>query len=177
MRADHTAVKRSLAGKRKSEGSVWRKMFHLRFQSEDKADDGCCRSGLIGVLLTLALTGTTMKVTSQMAVVMPAGIAMSNSILIVDLAHHLLSEGKTLTRQSSNRARASAAKPDDFASHDDRAAPHGFEPRRGQRVLCPTGARARRRLISFCRIDGFSSSSGFYLDLREADRNQAQTAS
>jgi multidrug efflux pump subunit AcrB len=50
--------------------------------------------GIIGVLLTLVLTGTTMNVMSLMGVVMLAGIAMSNSILIVEFAHHLRSEGK-----------------------------------------------------------------------------------
>ena len=49
--------------------------------------------GIIGVLLTLSLTGTTLNVMSLMGVVMLAGIAMSNSILIVEFAHHLLSEG------------------------------------------------------------------------------------
>ncbi|MGC2402224.1 MAG: efflux RND transporter permease subunit [Acidobacteriaceae bacterium] len=49
--------------------------------------------GIIGVLLTLVLTGTTMNVMSLMGVVMLAGIAMSNSILIVEFAHHLRSEG------------------------------------------------------------------------------------
>lgn len=53
--------------------------------------------GIIGVLVTLVLTGTTMNVMSLMGVVMLAGIAMSNSILIVEFAHHLRSEGKTVT--------------------------------------------------------------------------------
>jgi multidrug efflux pump subunit AcrB len=51
--------------------------------------------GLTGVLLTLWLTGTTLNVMSLMGVVMLAGIAMSNSILIVEFAHHLQSEGMT----------------------------------------------------------------------------------
>jgi multidrug efflux pump subunit AcrB len=50
--------------------------------------------GIVGVLVTLVLTGTTMNVMSLMGVVMLAGIAMSNSILIVEFAHHLRSEGK-----------------------------------------------------------------------------------
>jgi multidrug efflux pump subunit AcrB len=50
--------------------------------------------GLIGVLLTLVLTGTTMNVMSLMGVVMLAGVAMSNSILIVEFAHHLRGEGR-----------------------------------------------------------------------------------
>ena len=49
--------------------------------------------GLSGVLFTLLLTGTTLNVMSLMGVVMLAGIAMSNSILIVEFAHHLRREG------------------------------------------------------------------------------------
>jgi multidrug efflux pump subunit AcrB len=47
-----------------------------------------------GVLITLVLTGTTLNVMSLMGVVMLAGIAMSNSILIVEFAHHLKMEGR-----------------------------------------------------------------------------------
>jgi multidrug efflux pump subunit AcrB len=50
--------------------------------------------GISGVLLTLVLTGTTLNVMSLMGVVMLAGIAMSNSILIVEFAHHLKREGR-----------------------------------------------------------------------------------
>lgn len=49
--------------------------------------------GIIGVLITLVVTGTTMNVMSLMGVIMLAGIAMSNSILIVEFAHHLRNEG------------------------------------------------------------------------------------
>jgi len=49
--------------------------------------------GLTGVLLMLYSTGTTLNVMSLMGVVMLAGIAMSNSILIVEFAHHLRREG------------------------------------------------------------------------------------
>jgi multidrug efflux pump subunit AcrB len=47
-----------------------------------------------GVLVTLVLTGTTLNVMSLMGVVMLAGIAMSNSILIVEFAHRLKMEGR-----------------------------------------------------------------------------------
>jgi multidrug efflux pump subunit AcrB len=49
--------------------------------------------GLTGVILTLWLTDTTLNVMSLMGVVMLAGITMSNSILIVEFAHHLMKEG------------------------------------------------------------------------------------
>ena len=49
--------------------------------------------GIVGVVLALVLTGTTLNVMSLMGVVMLAGIAMSNSILIVEFAHHQIREG------------------------------------------------------------------------------------
>jgi multidrug efflux pump subunit AcrB len=49
--------------------------------------------GITGVILALLLWGTTLNVMSLMGVVMLAGIALSNSILIVEFAHHLLKEG------------------------------------------------------------------------------------
>ncbi|MBL8294603.1 MAG: efflux RND transporter permease subunit [Bryobacterales bacterium] len=51
---------------------------------------------ITGVLLTLWLTGTTLNVMSLMGIVMLAGVAMSNSILIVEFAHHLLKDGTAL---------------------------------------------------------------------------------
>ena len=46
-------------------------------------------TGLIGVMLTLALTGTTLNIQSLMGVVMLQGMVVSNSILIVDFANVL----------------------------------------------------------------------------------------
>lgn len=53
-------------------------------------------TGLIGVALTLWLTGTTMNVMSLMGVVMMMGIVVSNSILIVEFARHLRQDGMPL---------------------------------------------------------------------------------
>jgi multidrug efflux pump subunit AcrB len=52
--------------------------------------------GITGVILILLVTGTTLNVMSLMGVVMLAGIAMSNSILIVEFAHHLIKEGASV---------------------------------------------------------------------------------
>jgi multidrug efflux pump subunit AcrB len=49
--------------------------------------------GLAGVILTLWLTDTTLNVMSLMGVVMLVGIAVSNSILIVEFTRHLRHEG------------------------------------------------------------------------------------
>ncbi|HUQ90261.1 MAG TPA: efflux RND transporter permease subunit [Bryobacteraceae bacterium] len=49
--------------------------------------------GLAGVILTLHFTGTTLNVMSLMGVVMLVGIAVSNSILIVEFTRHLRGDG------------------------------------------------------------------------------------
>jgi multidrug efflux pump subunit AcrB len=49
--------------------------------------------GLMGVVLTLYLTGTTVNVMSLMGLVMLVGIVVSNSILIVEFAHRLEEDG------------------------------------------------------------------------------------
>jgi multidrug efflux pump subunit AcrB len=53
-------------------------------------------TGIIGVLLTLALTGTTLNIQSLMGIVMLTGMVVSNSILIVDFANRLRAEGRGL---------------------------------------------------------------------------------
>jgi multidrug efflux pump subunit AcrB len=54
--------------------------------------------GISGVLIVLVVTGTTLNVMSLMGVVMLAGIAMSNSILIVEFAHRLKMEGRGVAK-------------------------------------------------------------------------------
>src|SRR5579872_4646044 len=49
--------------------------------------------GFVGVLLILPLTHSTLNVMSLMGVLMLVGIAVSNSILIVDFAHNLEKQG------------------------------------------------------------------------------------
>jgi hydrophobic/amphiphilic exporter-1 (mainly G- bacteria), HAE1 family len=52
--------------------------------------------GFIGVLIILPLTGTTLNVMSLMGVLMLVGISASNSILIVEFAHRLENEGRSV---------------------------------------------------------------------------------
>jgi HAE1 family hydrophobic/amphiphilic exporter-1 len=52
--------------------------------------------GFIGVLIILPLTGTTLNVMSLMGVLMLVGISASNSILIVEFAHRLEEEGRSV---------------------------------------------------------------------------------
>jgi len=53
-------------------------------------------TGLIGVMLTLAFTDTSLNVQSLMGIVMLTGMVVSNSILIVDFANKLRGEGMTV---------------------------------------------------------------------------------
>jgi HAE1 family hydrophobic/amphiphilic exporter-1 len=51
-------------------------------------------TGLVGVILTLAFTDTTLNIQSLMGIVMLTGMTVSNSILIVDFANRLRAEGR-----------------------------------------------------------------------------------
>ncbi len=53
-------------------------------------------TGLVGVMLTLAFTTTTLNIQSLMGIVMLTGMVVSNSILIVDFANRLRQEGRTV---------------------------------------------------------------------------------
>jgi hydrophobic/amphiphilic exporter-1 (mainly G- bacteria), HAE1 family len=53
-------------------------------------------TGIIGVLLILVLTGTTLNVMSLMGLIMMVGIVVSNSILIVEFAHRLEESGMSV---------------------------------------------------------------------------------
>jgi len=52
---------------------------------------------LVGILWTLAMTGTTINVASLMGAIMSVGIAVSNSILVVSFANDLRSRNENLT--------------------------------------------------------------------------------
>ena len=62
-------------------------------------------TGIIGVLVTLALTGTTLNIQSLMGVVMLQGMVVSNSILIVDFANALRREGHSVLEAVTDACR------------------------------------------------------------------------
>ena len=62
-------------------------------------------TGLVGVMITLALTGTTLNIQSLMGVVMLQGMVVSNSILIVDFANVLRGEGRSLRNAVAHACR------------------------------------------------------------------------
>ncbi len=62
-------------------------------------------TGLVGVMITLALTGTTLNIQSLMGIVMLQGMVVSNSILIVDFANVLRGEGRSVVEAVAHACR------------------------------------------------------------------------
>jgi multidrug efflux pump subunit AcrB len=67
--------------------------------------------GLIGVLVTLYLTGTTVNVQSFMGVIFMVGIAVSNSILLVEFANRLRRERGLAVREAAIQAASVRLRP------------------------------------------------------------------
>jgi hydrophobic/amphiphilic exporter-1 (mainly G- bacteria), HAE1 family len=62
-------------------------------------------TGLVGVMLTLAFTDTTLNIQSLMGIVMLTGMVVSNSILIVDFANRLRIEGRSVREAVAHSCR------------------------------------------------------------------------
>ena len=70
--------------------------------------------GLIGVIWTLWLTGTTLNIESFMGIIVMVGIVVSNSILLVDFANERRRQGRgTKARGGRVSPYKNAANPDD----------------------------------------------------------------
>jgi len=61
--------------------------------------------GLIGVIWTLSVTGTTLNIESFMGIIVMVGIVVSNSILLVDFANERRKQGQPLRRAVIESAR------------------------------------------------------------------------
>jgi multidrug efflux pump subunit AcrB len=66
--------------------------------------------GLIGVLVTLFLTGTTLNVQSEMGVIFLVGIVVANGVLLVDFANKLRNDGVPV-KEAAVRAAATRFRP------------------------------------------------------------------
>ena len=113
---------------------------------------------LVGILWTLAITGTTINVASLMGAIMSVGIAVSNSILVVSFANDLRSrEREPDPVRGGDRGRQDPAPPDpdDGARHDHRHDPDGAGARRGRRAERAARPRRDRRacLCDDCDAD------------------------
>jgi hydrophobic/amphiphilic exporter-1 (mainly G- bacteria), HAE1 family len=62
-------------------------------------------TGLVGVMLTLAFTDTTLNIQSLMGIIMLTGMVVSNSILIVDFANKLRAEGRPIREAVAHSCR------------------------------------------------------------------------
>jgi HAE1 family hydrophobic/amphiphilic exporter-1 len=62
-------------------------------------------TGLVGVIFTLAFTNTTLNIQSLMGIVMLQGMVVSNSILIVDFANVLRTEGHSISEAVAHACR------------------------------------------------------------------------
>jgi HAE1 family hydrophobic/amphiphilic exporter-1 len=60
--------------------------------------------GLMGVILVLVATGTTLNIMSLMGIVMMVGIVVSNSILIVEFTHRLINDEGLSVREAVSQA-------------------------------------------------------------------------
>jgi len=100
--------------------------------------------GITGVLIALLSWRTTLNVMSLMGVVMLAGIALSNSILIVEFAYHLIKEGMKAHEAivTSCRVRLRPILMTSLATY--RAAADGAKARRRKRGVRSTGTGANR---------------------------------
>jgi multidrug efflux pump subunit AcrB len=66
--------------------------------------------GLIGVLVTLFLTGTTLNVQSEMGVIFLVGIVVANGVLLVDFANKLRNDGMPV-KEAAIRAATTRFRP------------------------------------------------------------------
>ena len=123
-------------------------------------------TGLVGVMLTLAFTDTTLNIQSLMGIVMLTGMVVSNSILIVDFANRLRGEGRSVREAVAHSCRI-RLRPILMTSlaTDRRPAADGVQAGNGQRSLRAAGARDHRRPDRFGGADDLRGSCGVSVDL------------
>ncbi len=128
-----------------------------------------------GVLLTLVLTGTTLNVMSLMGIVMLAGIAMSNSILIVEFAHRLIGEGRPVGKAviESCRVRLRPILMTSLATVIG-LLPMALKLGEGSESYAPLARAVIGGLIASVALTVFLVPAGFFLVYR--NRGEGQTA-
>ena len=129
--------------------------------------------GIIGVLVILLLTGTTLNVMSLMGVLMLVGIAASNSILIVDFAHRLRQEGMSVQDAviTSCRVRLRPILMTSLATIIGMI-PDGAQTGHRRRAVCADGSGHHRRPDRFGPVDHIHRSGRISPDLPAEARIQ-----
>ena len=117
--------------------------------------------GFIGVLVVLPLTATTLNVMSLMGVLMLVGISASNSILIVEFAHRLEEQGKSVEDAviTSCRVRLRPILMTSFATIIGMV-PMALKMGTGSEQYAPLARAIIGGLVGFRRADGFHCSRG-----------------
>ena len=130
-------------------------------------------TGLIGVMLTLAFTDTTLNVQSLMGIVMLTGMVVSNSILIVDFANRLRKEGRSVRQAVADSCRI-RLRPILMTSLATIVGLLADGPQTGNRQRSLRAARSRdhRRLDGFRAADHLLRASRLSFDLSPAGRSR-----
>ena len=109
---------------------------------------------LIGVMLALWMTGSTLNIMSMIGVILLMGIVAKNAILLIDFAKAGGGTGPAPEgRHRRGRARAVAAHPDDDLRPDRRDDPRGDRVGRGCRLPRAAGPRGDWRRHHVHRAD------------------------
>ena len=110
--------------------------------------------GISGVIVMLWVTGTTLNIQSLMGTLMMIGVAVNNSILIVEFANHLCAEGHS-PRDAARLAAQVRLRPILMTSLTLLAAmlPLSFNLAPGGEAMVPAGPRGDRRNAGLDRVD------------------------
>ena len=101
---------------------------------------------LVGAVLALFVTGTTVNIVALIGVIMLAGIVVNNAIVLVDLINQLRAQGMERDRgDHGGRQCPPAADSDDLADDGTRTAADGDGLRRGLRGAHADGDHRNRR--------------------------------
>jgi multidrug efflux pump subunit AcrB len=134
-------------------------------------------TGLVGVALTLVLTGTTLNIQSLMGIVMLQGMVVSNSILIVDFANVLRGEGHSAAEAIAHACRI-RLRPILMTSLATVVGllPMAFKLETGSEAYAPLARVIIGGLLSSVVLTIFVVPAAYLLIYRRRERLQAQTA-
>jgi len=134
-------------------------------------------TGLVGVALTLVLTGTTLNIQSLMGIVMLQGMVVSNSILIVDFANVLRGEGHNAAEAVALACRI-RLRPILMTSLATVVGllPMAFKLETGSEAYAPLARAIIGGLLSSIVLTIFVVPAAYLLIYRRRERLQAQTA-
>ena len=134
-------------------------------------------TGLIGVALTLVLTGTTLNIQSLMGIIMLQGMVVSNSILIVDFANVLRGEGHNAAEAVAHACRI-RLRPILMTSLATVVGllPMAFKLETGSEAYAPLARAIIGGLLSSVVLTIFVVPAAYLLIYRRRERVQAQRA-